>query len=432
MKKIIRHPSQFLNICAFKHLWEISFAYCDFIPSTLETLTNFACLGFVDISFTPINLKQIQLVFSKMNVIHFNCIECPNIIDCEVNFSIRRGFLIEILPYIWNLNEMYITHNERQEWKNYFASPEGYSTSIWSKWHIVQTNFFTTNDDIIWTENAKEWLSYPVYQMGINLDLWKIEKMMRQLDKDSSIACIELFFDNPFALLLLITASFFPVYPKFVLHDVLKLLFPAWSNFDEGPLNTSVKQRILFCGILCAHLKIQASSVTSHSVHNFFDYGWTSSFFPKLIDTIVASLYPRKAVDLEFKGYRAESYENAQEMEYLVDSILNKKELKILSRLHLLISELICATTHDRLFLSQANELKKNILLHGDHIIGDLVHSYNDSQDWEIIPEGMSISSRAAEIKIKMIMLVWTILEQKPKMEDKDSVYVIRPNFKQK
>lgn len=444
---LIRKPEDFMNISAdFRNLWEICFAFCSSLPKDLEALSSFACLGFLDISFTNINLKQIQTVFSKLNIIKLNCVGCPNLAENE--FSIRRGFLIEILPLTWTLNEMYITYAERQHWKKYFSSSDGGAYSaIWAKWKMELPDYFIPHSPTIWSDNAKIWLSYPNCKMGADLDKWKIDILMmdfqKTLTKSNLYPSHNLNPKNSSVLLVLIIASFFPSFPKFLLHDILKHVFSQnqhWSDFEECPLNMNIKDRIFYLGILCAHLKM--SLLSSVSKKALFDEEWLFHFYPKLMHICVKSMYPSPGSldSLDFIGYRA----NSLEITHTIISENLQIEAIEMSKLHLLILELLCATSHERLFLAHANTFRKLAMIHSCSVLKSDFSFDDQDDDWEHVTEGMTVASRAVEVKLKLILLIRRVLERveevdsfarnnnKSKMEDSASAYVIRPNFKQK
>lgn len=381
----IGNENDFLKISAYRNLWEISFAFCQSLPKDIDALLEFACLGFVDFSFTSINLKQLQTTIAKMNIIHLNIVGCPRIVESEADYLEKRGFLIQILPSAWILNEIYISFNERQYWRHFFSTE---LSTLWAKWKMETNTFFTAQKPSIWTERAKEWLSYPNCQMGADLDAWKLKKIEKHLRIETTV----IGGSNSVVLVLLLLASFFPCYPKFILYDVMKRFSNyTWPSFELSPLNLSRKHRTLYLGILFAkrELKISASSI--------YDADWIFCILPKLLYYFQKCAYPleskRNHNDV-LTGYKCEKFDNPM---FVLDSSFNEK----ITKLHLSILELLCTSTHERLFLTHANTFRKMVLA-----MNNIAVEFDLDNDWEYIPEGMSMASRAVEVKLKLYLLL--------------------------
>ena len=417
-KLSIRHAEQFNRIFAFKNIWEISFAYCSVLPKDLHLLTEIACLGFVDVSFTNINFYHVQSVFRKIHIIRFNCF--GNDILETGDFNTNRGFLIHVMPRVWVVNGVYITLSERNKWFTFFSSANGAKTEIFSKWKYDEHEFAVKSKNC--NSIGHRYLTFPVFQMGGEADKWKIDLLIKDMNTSIRVqtSCNEdqekKMISLNIILLLLLLASIFPHFPKFLLHDLLKLFFnsviPQWSDFDCCPLNLSFKDRVIFAGITLARLQIDNSSSISQALTTFFTSDWIFDFTPRVIHVAIKSLYPSPEVASDFDFCNEQLCQGLKTIECIENELL---ELDIIStsRMNLLILELLCLTTHERLFLAHAQPFQELCLSNGRRLLVQDQYEkvicekdLRNNQDWDSVPEGMKISSRAIEVKTQLVLWI--------------------------
>ncbi|KAJ3344864.1 hypothetical protein HDU91_007527, partial [Kappamyces sp. JEL0680] len=179
-----------LRWSALRNLWRISFAHCKQLPSDLDLspLRQYACLGLVDLSFTNIDLKQIQSSFRTVSIIRFNFYGSP-LLGSGIpagEWSKSRGFLAFVLPRVWVLNGVYITCLERQRWNRYYESEaSGMYSTLARKWKLDEKPSFSLSKDdataILHPRLSQLWLGFPQFMMGSDLDRWKLNMLAQHL-----------------------------------------------------------------------------------------------------------------------------------------------------------------------------------------------------------------------------------------------------------
>ncbi|KAI8929944.1 hypothetical protein BC831DRAFT_547245 [Entophlyctis helioformis] len=143
------------SMSAFRSLWILSLAYCDPLPSNLASLSSFACLGFVDLSYTRISWKTLQQSLRSVQILRLHTFGCHNLSDDTQPSapstasallppsSLHRGFLIFVLPRVWVLDGIFVTWIERQKWTRHFTDDaKGLFSALARKWKLVDCRVF--------------------------------------------------------------------------------------------------------------------------------------------------------------------------------------------------------------------------------------------------------------------------------------------------
>lgn len=386
LERVIYNPMT--NLTRFKSLWIISFAYVNQLPD-LTPLGDFACLGFVDLSYTKVNLKQLQQAFSRTHLIRLNILETPA-------FKIQNatGFLINTL-HVWILNGVYISFLDRQKWHEFFvANP--YSTTQ-RKWKFDDTMFVPTRlkhpgkaCSRKWTRHAKYWLNIPnTFTMAAEYDNFKLKRLSDSMGTYLEDAGVKFNFEmlqaHDDVTLFLLVASFLK-YPHKLLHSTMRIFH------QDSPLNWPFKDRLSFLGLLIGKVKMDSNSIlkggfkVSHSILDFIQ---------KLIARIVFSLYPTST---NTKDFDFDQQMSVVGYEQKLTRDLDQSDQEKFALLNLQIIELLCINTNYGLFLDQFDELyqiyKKNLEILGFEPV-EISRS-----------NGLSLIAKATEVQIAIILSV--------------------------
>ncbi|KAI8898126.1 hypothetical protein BC833DRAFT_590872 [Globomyces pollinis-pini] len=462
--KLILHKLTILPpLKTFRNLWIVSFAYCK-LPVDLTSLSLYVCLGFLDVSFTNINFKQLQETFSKTHILRFHCFQNP-MLQIDTGPSYHCGFLSFILPHIWMINGNYISCVDRQKWYQFFTKDHGLYSLLARRWKMNQNppaflptrlKFIEYKDSgRIWTDFSKLWLEdLPVqFNMPLEYDIWKLRRLSKSLeyffDPDNDPQKNVLFglllgwltpekymehsiqwnFDSSKGsnsnewnsiLVLILVASLFQCYRNLVLINILEQVFkdkneniPAWVNSTSCPILWPVKERVSLIGLLVGRLIMDHHSTINRSQLKYQYSLHFLRFLNKLIGLINLTVYPLKSLDgFDFDESSSLKFINMEK----VQSNLNVSDLIQLSKLHFYIIELTCLCSNDMLFIKDSENYKnylldfsKILLINDDTFSKRLDHlkfDYVQEGNQDIQQTEMSLKSKVVEIKIEFILFV--------------------------
>jgi hypothetical protein len=203
---------------SFAQLWSISLVRCppDIPERSLEGLQCFACLGFLDLSFTKFKLQTLQRILRPIQILRLHCFESFTADVQKLSSETTRGFISFAIPTIWSMNGIMFTCDERFKWENHFEYGKGQYSEIYRK-HFVDFDprFVPTRllsqapfnnqslsresiEDIssfssslneplpgtLWSHKARS-LVYPVpgyFAMGFDQDIWRCSKLAKDLE----------------------------------------------------------------------------------------------------------------------------------------------------------------------------------------------------------------------------------------------------------
>jgi hypothetical protein len=300
---------------AFQSLWIISLAYCNPFPTDLEPLSTYACLGFVDVSFCKVNLKQLQLLCRKTNILRLHYFGATLI----ESLPHHRGFIINTCPRIWILNGAYVCCSERKHWKEYFLSNT--HSIIERKWKLDKQVFVTRNttaDDQKWTEAAHYWLDdCPIsFRMAVDFDYWKIKKLLCAFEQrmivPSGIFQSLLLGENELQarmnvsllLCLLLIASFLPEYPSTLVHQTAKAFFPLLQG-RSNPFLWDSKSRAALLSITIGKVRLDYASIVKRSNQAYSLCHEEMEFLTKAVCGTFQAFYPHTQT---LKNYQFDLY----------------------------------------------------------------------------------------------------------------------------
>jgi hypothetical protein len=395
-----------------KNLWRISFAFCQDLPKDIEidSISTFAMLGFVDLSYSGFNLLQVQKLFRNTEIIKLNYIGARFI---DEDPRLGRGFLIKILSKVWVLNEVYTTCLERQKWSNFFdLELQGIHSELNRKWRLDPFAFAKDTDNSVLTTFAVKWTSYPKFLMGLDRDRCKLSLLLSQIDNNSKEILPEagsLSHPHNSILVLLLIASLYPHYPIFLLHDVLQQIFkdhiPCWNEFENCPLSWSIKDRLSLLGLLYAILRMDQNSSVSSPLQDAFIPLWILNFLPRLIYVFLELSYP----SLRDKMNKF-CYEDLNTDQIIIDeTMLSISERFLLGRMHIAILEILMSTQQDQLLIIHAKTLSRHFYDQASVLesnIRELLKANNllVPDDWSNQPKLMGISAKGMEIKLQFLL----------------------------
>jgi hypothetical protein len=390
----------------YNNLWIISFAYCQ-LKMDISPLKKYACLGFVDISYSSINITQLQVAFQKTQVLRLNAIDTK-----FRNIDHHRGTIIYTIPLVWILDGLYIGYPERKRWNDFFTS----NTLVDPLWNIetlthfvpsrMTPNHFLTPEKLqIWTEPAKFWIeSCPLeFQMASHQDLWKLSKLAIAMEPylNETENVIQSLFSHEVIginenkkkvlLMLMLVGSLFHEFPVLVLQQSLKQIFdeyPHWGEFDQSPISWSLKDRLSFLGILVGRITVDLHSPTSRLKQSFKIDMDELKFIKDLCFSYIKNSYPKNP-DIPFDFDEVSSFENRFTVKS--DSILECVKIKFY------ILELLLVCPNDLLFLQNLEKInaiyKENQKLVGREPVElDLFVDYSGGE--------LSCKWKALEIKL--------------------------------
>jgi hypothetical protein len=414
-----------------KNLWIISFAYCN-LPVDISPLKEYACLGFVDISYSSLNLKQLQEAFKQTHILRLNCINVPHFKDLQH----YRGFIIYTLPNVWILDGLYISNSETSKWSEFFIKNR-YSI-VDSKWkldnvqHFIPTRsntsyYSNSKPDKIWTEPARYWLlDCPKdVKMTMNYDLWKLSKFAESLEGFleekpnvlKSLLCHEHLgipeSSKKISLMLILIGTLFSEFPTLILHQSLKWIFkdeyPHWGEFDSSPVNWSLKDRLCFMGILIGRITMDMQSPTGRLNTKFKLSPQLIKAIKDILLTCLQISYPEKAPSDEF------DYDewNIEKIDVNVNLFTNEHA----TLLKLNILQLIFISPNDNLFLQHSTSIYnvyKNCVSIFRHKVAEVDLNYFFGLD----PiEGLTPQSKSLEIRLCLIQSINELLKKQEEID---------------
>ncbi|KAI9202261.1 uncharacterized protein BJ171DRAFT_569886 [Polychytrium aggregatum] len=304
---------------AFRGLWTVSLSGIKSVSEeALSALGLLGFLGFLDLSFTNVSWKMLQLSSIKsteiMDLDLFGCAALGTE-KCAEN----RGFAIYILPKVWKLDGILITCRDRKKWVDHFDNDPAGCFSVLKRKQLLATEHLSsrTNSEAdaakTKTSQCSMWGQELLKRMpqGFFLpshqSLWRITTSMRELDrvvkislKSSLRKCsIPIDFTTIIAesipsteahtrlspsnglsaraiLVLLLLGSFWPLdFPVALLSGVLRYLFSPrskssaaepvpqpqhWTDDEISCLTWTVQNKLSLLSLLLGMIKLDTQS----------------------------------------------------------------------------------------------------------------------------------------------------------------------------
>lgn len=111
----------------YSNLWNISFSGLK-LPQTysLNFLSSFSCLGSLDVSFTNIDITNLQKQVRNIQLLNLSCLNISQLL----NHPDSNLFLVYAFPNSWCINGMFVHFIERSRAKEYFTNEKGKFSSL--------------------------------------------------------------------------------------------------------------------------------------------------------------------------------------------------------------------------------------------------------------------------------------------------------------
>jgi hypothetical protein len=416
-KLIVTSPSLYSNY-TLKNLWIVSFCYCDPFPQDVSALTEYACLGFLDVSFTKINLKQVQEVSKQTHILRFHYFGTP-LIESVDN---HRGFIINTAPKIWVLNGIYVSWVERKKHYDYFLHNR--HSVIERKWKIDDNSVFiptrskqNDGNNKIWHKASRYWLGdCPLsFNMAVDYDVWKLNKLSLSLER--YVGVVDDFIRQlivPEAIskgpsitstnsTLVLIGTLLPWFSITLLHQTCRTILQKYNSV-ESLCFWKLGDRLSLLALLIGRMHMDHTSIV-HQVYQKFKLSEKKRNF--LQNFVIASLkcnYPFETDDeFDFDSFIQRA---GREMNNEFKSkMLDTNDSEEFAWVNLSILELICMGSNNVSFMEHFSTLL------------EILEKYCKSKTLNL--QALNLDKQSAiELKLKMILIIrksqTRILERAP------------------
>jgi hypothetical protein len=300
--------------------------------------------------------------------------------------------------------------------------------------------------------------------MAVDYDMWKLDRLapafeeyiiqstnidVSHLIRDSITRFINLRdnsvyeqkYESKSILILLLFGSLFQDIPLDLLHSANRQLFKSkdssdnWTAVCVSPLSWRIKDRLLYLGILLGRIMIDSNSSVNQIGIKFGISSEDIKILQLLVPILIQASYPSTLLEFERDEFNFDFYNFNENIaaSHKFRSKLSIGQLETISKLHLQILQLVTYPfCYSIVFLNHFPKIYavfnscKTIFLQNKGA-DQIPKGYNKEnwesllcdneeilslKNWKEIPNGMTITAKVCELKLRLNIAIQAIIEK--------------------